>query len=689
MNDDFVPFEGTLLVVDDFELNRDMLTRRLQSRGFEVIAADGGKTALEKVQQIPFDLILLDIMMPEMDGFEVLKQLRTDFNSTELAIIMVTAKDQSEDIVMALEAGADDYITKPIDFQVALARIRTQLSRRKTEIALLESEERYALAAQGANDGLWDWNLRTHQVYFSNRWKAMLGYEVGEIGSDIDEWFSRVHPDDLDRLKQNLDGHLKGASPSFSCEYRMILKDRSYRWMLCRGSAVRDQKHPTCRMVGWQTDTTDRVQHDNLTSLPNRALFLDRMFGAVARCHRSDQYNFAVLYIGIDRFKVINESLGHEMGDRLLVLIVRRLESFLRPGDTMARLGGDEFSILAEEIKGAGSATQIANRIKESMAQPFILDGHEAHITLSVGIALGDRDSPTNEELLRRAHSAMDQAKNHGKNCYEFFKGERDTNLIFTLQTENQLRKALERKELFLVYQPQIHIQSCKIMGVEALLRWKNEVQGMIPPTKFIPLAEETGLILPIGEWVLKTACSQNRAWQDAGLPPIRMAVNISSLQFRQENLPNMVAAILTDSGLDPAYLDLEITESFLIDNVDRTVNDLHQLHDLGLRISIDDFGTGYSSLSYLRQFHIDTLKIDRSFVKDITTNADDAAISRAIIGLAHSLRMPVIAEGVETQEQLDFLKKSGCDEIQGYLFSPPTDPETIAEMLREGPKLT
>lgn len=672
-------YNGTLLVVDDFELNRDMLSRRLRTRGFEVYCASGGKEALEKIAQFPCDLILLDIMMPDMDGYEVLSHLRARYTSTDLAVIMVTAKDQSEDIVKALSCGADDYVTKPIDFPVAMARIQTQLERRATEIALRESEERYSLAAEGANDGLWDWNLRTHQVYFSDRWKRMLGYEPDEVGGHIDDWFNRVHKDDLYRLKETIDQHLKGVTPKFSCEYRMVLKDGSHHWMLCRGSVVRDEQKVNCRMVGWQTDTTNRVQHDSLTSLPNRALFLDRMNGAMARVKRTGQ-GFAVLYIGIDRFKIINESLGHEIGDRVLVSIVRRMETLLRPGDTMARLGGDEFSILAEDIRGIGHASQIANWIREEMSAPFTINDHLAHITISIGIVLGDKHSDNPEEILRRGHGAMSEAKSHGKNCYEFFSSDRD--MVSTLQMENQLRRAMECKELFLAYQPQIDTRTGKIIGVEALLRWRNPKLGMVPPGGFIPLAEDTGLIVPIGEWVLKTACRQHREWVESGLPPLRIGVNISSRQFRKNNLVNLVTNTLEESGMAAHFLDLELTESLLMENLAQTIDALNNLHQLGVKISIDDFGTGYSSLAYLKRFQIDTLKIDRSFVKDITEDPDDAAISCAIIGMAHSLRMKVVAEGVETGEQLEYLKELGCDEMQGFYFSPATDPESIREML-------
>jgi len=684
MNGSQTPSEGLILVVDDFELNRDMLTRRLGSRGFQVYAADSGRAALKLVEDKPFDVVLLDIMMPEMDGFEVLERLRQRFSNTEMAVIMVTAKDHSEDIVRALELGADDYVAKPIDFKVMLARIRTQLKRQKTENALQESEERYALAARGANDGLWDWNLITQKVYFSDRWKAMLGFDRSGIGDSIREWFDRVHPDDLYRLKQAMEAHLTGDAPKFECEYRMGAREGGYRWMLSRGCAVKDPEFGAVRIAGWQTDTTERVEHDILTSLPNRGLFLDRMSVASARRKRAKDFGYAVFYMGIDRFKIINESLGYQMADKLLIQIARRLEQFLRPGDTLARLGGDEFSVLVEDIHGVARVSQIANRIKEKMASPFAIGQQDIHITFSIGIVLCKDREENPEELLRMAHAAMERAKVRGKDCFEFYQEKTDEATATTLQMENELRRALERQELFLAYQPQIDTASGQVVGVEALLRWNSEQFGLVSPGRFIPLAEETGLILPIGAWVMETACRQNQEWQAKGLRPIRIGVNLSSRQFRQSDLAELVIQTLDQTGLDARWLELELTESLLLENVEQTIMTLKRLHDMGLKISLDDFGTGYSSLSYLKRFHIDTLKIDQSFVRDITNSSDDAAISSAIIGMAHSLRMSVIAEGVETRDHWTYLKELGCDEMQGYFFSKPTTPEAIEALLRE-----
>ena len=675
---------GRLLVVDDSDFNRHILSQQLRSRGFDVACAEDGGTALEMVGRNPPNLVLLDIMMPGLDGFQVLQVLRKKYASTAMAVIMVTVKERSDDIVRALEMGANDYILKPIDFPVVLARIRNQLARLRTEAALRESEERYALAAKGANDGLWDWDLRSHKVYYSERWKTMLGNGVAEIGHHIDDWFNRVHPDDLDRLQQELQRHFEGTTDKFECEYRMRMKSGGYRWMLSRGSAVRDEKRAFYRMVGWQTDSSKRIEHDPLTSLPNRGLFLYRLSNAIIQMGRSRNYSFCIFYMGIDRFKVINDSMGHEFADALLIALARRVEQSLRLGDIMARLGGDEFAILAENVKNKASASQISGRIREALAQPLKVKGQDIHVSMSLGITLSEPECRSADEILRRAHSALNLAKSRGRNRCEYYSSELSSKIANVLQMENQLRHALANREMDLVYQPQIHTATGMIVGVEALIRWSQREGGVVPPDEFIALAEESGLIIPMGEWVLQTACSQGKAWQEMGLKPVKIGVNLSSRQFDEGNVPEMVARALTQSGLEPHCLGLELTESLLMQNVERNIKSLRRLSELGVGISVDDFGTGYSSLSYLKRFPIDALKIDRTFVHEITSDPDDAAICQAIVGMAHDLRLLVVAEGVETREQFQFLKNLKCDEMQGFYFSRPVSPDQISELLKK-----
>ena len=423
-----------------------------------------------------------------------------------------------------------------------------------------------------------------------------------------------------------------------------------------------------------------RLAHfDALTGLPNRLLFLDRLSQMMAQANRNERL-VAIMLLDLDRFKAINDTLGHTMGDLLLKGVAERLAGCVRGDDTVARLGGDEFIVLLPEIRYIEDAATVARKILNALAQPFPLDGHEIFIGTSIGIALYPFDEELNA-LLRNADTAMYEAKQQGGNNYQFYSAEMNTASLKHLSLEGALRRALERGEFELHYQPQIDLTRGEIVGVEALVRWRHPDLGLLGPMEFIPLAEENGLIVPIGEWVLRTACAQVRAWQEAGLRPIRVAVNLSARQFYQKDLVGTVARILEQTGLDSRYLELEITESCLMQNTQTTVALLTELSRLGVRFSIDDFGTGYSSLSYLKRFPIDTLKIDRSFVCDIGTDPDDAAIVKAIIALAKSLEMHVIAEGVETPEQLHFLRTHGCNEIQGYLVSRPLPADEVARL--------
>jgi diguanylate cyclase (GGDEF)-like protein/PAS domain S-box-containing protein len=584
------------------------------------------------------------------------------------------------------------------------------IERKRAEEALRESEERYALAARGANDGLWDWNLKTNEIYFSSRWKSMLGYRENEIGNSPEEWFKQVHPDDINRLKIEIDLHLKGTAPHLENEYRMLHKDGTYRWMLSRGLVVRDALEKASRVVGSQTDITERkiteVQllhsafYDELTNLPNRALFMDRLRLAVERSKRHENYLFAVLFLDLDRFKTINDSLGHIAGDRLLTTMARRLESCLRQGDTAARLGGDEFAILLDDIKDVSDATRVADRIQQELGLPFDLDGQEVFTTASVGITVGGssrspaQDGPVDclydrpEDLLRDADIAMYRAKALGKARYEMFDKSMHLRAMALLQLETDLRKAVERREFVLHYQPFVSLTSGRIIGFEALIYWQHPQRGLLSPMEFLLIAEETGLTVPIGEWVLRTACTQNKVWQDAGYPPLYVAVNLSDRQFKQKNLVETVVQVLKETNLDPHWLEMELTESIIMENAEMTISKLKELKELGVQLSIDDFGTGYSSLNYLKRFPIDTLKIDQSFVRDIPLDPDDTAIVTAVINLARSLKLNVIAEGVETEEQMTFLLRQECDKIQGYLFSRPVPSDGFKKLLQEGKKL-
>jgi diguanylate cyclase (GGDEF)-like protein/PAS domain S-box-containing protein len=685
--------QASLLVVDDNEMNRDMLSRRLERKGYVVTVVEDGKRALETIEQHKVDLVLLDIEMPGISGLEVLRILRESYSPIQLPVIMVTAKNQSDNIVEALGLGANDYVTKPVDFPVALARVRTQLSHKRSEEALRESEERYMLAARGANDGLWDWNLKTGEIYFSTRWKSMLGCEEADIGNIPEEWFRRVHPEDLEQVKSQIGAHLEGVTPHYENQYRMLHRDGTYRWILSRGLAVRGADGKAYRIAGSQTDITDSKVVDALTGLPNRVLFMDRLGCMVERAKRHKNYLFAVLFLDLDRFKLINDSLGHPVGDQLLVALARRLETSLRSGDTVAhlgeghtlgRLGGDEFIILLDDIKHASDATRVAERIGKELMSPFNITGQEVFTTASIGIALSTTGYERPEALLQDADTALNRAKMLGKARYEIFDAEMRASTVARLQLEAELRRAIERQEFQNYYQPIISLDTGRIKGFEALVRWEHPTRGLVSPAEFIPIAEETGLIFHLGQQVLREACRQMHTWQAhfPDSPPLTISVNISRRQFTQPDLIDQVIQILRETSLPASCLELEITEGMVMADPASTVSQLSQLKALGVKLSIDDFGTGYSSLSCLHRFPLDTLKIDRAFICRMSVDEESRGIVQTILTLAHNLGLDVTAEGVETVEQLDLLRNLRCEHGQGYYFSRPVDRESAGNLV-------
>lgn len=682
-----------LLIVDDNEMNRDMLARRLLRKGYIVAMAENAKDLLERVKRDAIDLVLLDIEMPEISGLDALQELREHYSAAQLPIIMVTAKSQSDDIVKALDLGANDYLTKPIDFPVAVARIGTQLSHKQAQEALKESEERYALAARGSNDGLWDWNLAAGLVHFSARWKAMLGYHEDEIGDKPEEWLDRIHDADRERVKEEIAAHQKGLTPHFESEYRVLHKDAGFRWMLSRGVAVYDSSGNALRMAGSQTDITEGKVSDPLTGLPNRLLFIDRVGRLIKHTKRRKNHLFAVLFMDLDGFKMINDSMGHLIGDQLLLGVANRLEKCLRSSDTVARLGetftvarlgGDEFTVLLDDIKDPNDAKRAADRMMKSLAAPFILGGKEVFTSVSIGIALSNPLYEQPEEILRDADTAMYRAKSLGKARYEVFDADMRASVMARLQLETDLRHALERGEFQNFYQPIVALSSGEIAGFEALLRWQHPTRGLLGPDQFIPVAEETGLIRELGWWNLREACRQISEWRAVltAHPHLTISVNLSAKQFLQPNLVEDIRKLLSELALPPQALKLEITESTVMADPAAAVEMLQQIKSLGIQLAIDDFGTGYSSLSYLHRFPLDTLKIDRSFISNMGNDGEGMEIARTILPMANNLRLDVVAEGVETVQQVTLLKKLHCKYGQGFYFSRPLSAEGIAALL-------
>lgn len=544
------------------------------------------------------------------------------------------------------------------------------------------AQERYELAVRGANDGLWDWDLTTNEVYFSPRWKEMLGFAPEELANVPETWIERLHPDDRERLKREWEDHFANRLTVFESEHRMMHNDGNYRWMLSRGMAVRDANGQAKRMAGSQTDITGNKSSDPLTGLANRLLFTERLSHIMRGGRREGEWNYAVLFLDVDRFKVVNDSLGHLAGDSLLRQIAERLRQCVRSTDTVsrlfgdttvARLGGDEFAILVERLQSAETARTIADRVLAAFSRPFRIEERDVFSTFSVGVAIGNPGYILPEDILRDADIAMYEAKMSGKARAEIFDRGMRTRAVERMEVEAEIRTGIERGEFEVYYQAKIRLQSGEIDGFEALLRWNHPTRGLVSPAGFIPIAEETGLIVPLGYWILTSACSQLAAWQRESLTDhLRVSVNISSKQFSEADLVDRVATIVKESGITPGSLDLELTESVVMADPDAATGILHELKALGVGLNMDDFGTGYSSLSYLQRFPFDTIKIDRSFVSELGERPENSELIKTIVALASNLHMTVVAEGIETEGQSTELTTLGCQQGQGYFYSPP-----------------
>jgi diguanylate cyclase (GGDEF)-like protein/PAS domain S-box-containing protein len=560
---------------------------------------------------------------------------------------------------------------------------------------LAASRAHYALTAQAANDGLWDWDLTSGRVHYSPRWKSMLGLAEDAVGESPEEWLGRVHPDDAERVRAELVRHWEGGSEHLESEFRILRGDEEYAWVLVRGLALRDARGKAHRMAGSQTDITDRKRteeqllhealHDPLTGLPNRALLLDRLRQVFRRRLRNPEAGFAVLFVDLDRFKVINDSLGHAAGDELLTVVTRRLKSAIRLEDTVARIGGDEFAVVLADLPGDGELARIVARIHLEIATPVRLREREVVTTASIGIAIGPEGYVKAEDMLRDADLAMYRAKSQGPGQYVLFDQAMQSRTLAALEMETDLRRAIELGELRLQYQPIVSLPDRQLTGFEALVRWHRPGYGPLAPAEFIPLAEQTGLIVGLGRWVLREACRQMQSWQETARTdaPLAISVNVSGRQLTHPGFVADVSEALQASGLQPQHLRLELTESILLSDPDAALSVLARLHDLGVLLHLDDFGTGYSSFSYLHRFPIDAVKIDGSFVKGMDTNPRNAAIVRTLVVLAQTLGVSVLAEGVETTEEFAQLEEIQCPGGQGFLFAPPLDAADAEALLR------
>ncbi len=580
--------------------------------------------------------------------------------------------------------NSDTYNFRDVELLTSVAdQIALAIERKRAEDALIRSQERFELVSRATSDAVWDWNLSTNDIWWNEGFQKLFGYKPGSIGRGLDSWIGRLHPEDSDRVVHDRQKHIEDRKSYWAEEYRFRRSDGTYAFVIDRGYVVYDSNATPVRMLGSMMDVTERKSledqlthqalHDPLTKIANRALFKNRVDHALTKLARSNT-TLAVLFLDLDNFKAINDSLGHAAGDKLLVCVAERLQDCLRDADTAARLGGDEFAVLVEAMLRPDEAVVIAERILSVFCQPFVIDGKEIFVGTSIGIAPSSRGALVSEELLRNADLAMYLAKSQGKGKYVEFEAKMHEALMERIELEDDLRRGIDEREFIIHYQPILDLTSNKMVGMEALVRWMHPRLGLLAPLKFIPMAEETNLIVPLGEWILAEACRQVQTWREGtnGVKDVSVTVNISIRQFQQKELVEMVSRSLKDSGLPAKYLILEITESFMMQDTEATIAKLHELKKLGVRLAIDDFGTGYSSLSYLQRFPIDILKIDKSFIDKLGQGREGNAVARAIIMMGDSLNLKTIAEGIEHPEQISELQLLGCESGQGYHFAKP-----------------
>ena len=694
------------LVVDDELVVRIVVREVLELSGHEVCEAENGPQALERFIEYRPDIVLLDIIMPGMDGFTACAQLRDLVGGSRVPILIMTALDDTESIATAYERGATDFITKPLNPTILSHRVKYMFRSSQTLDALRKSESRLGLAQRIAKIGNWEWRPDINRFTASPELCRLIGIRPQDFDGTLDSFLHVVHAEDRERVDVALKQILTERKPC-DIDHRIVLPHGADFAVHLQAEAVFDDQLQALTIIGTAQDITDRKQSereiyrlayfDSLTGLANRVLFKDRLTQALAHASRYHS-TLAVLFLDLDRFKVINDTLGHNIGDLLLKQVAGRLTESVRHSDSvsrsvdkeenhsLARLGGDEFTVLLTNLRDVQDAGTVARRIVEAMANPFLIEGREIFVTISVGIAIFPVDGESIDALLKNADSAMYHAKEKGRNNFQFYSNNLNAAANDRLNLEGELRHAVEREEFVVFYQPQIDLRGGEIVSAEALVRWQHPRRGLLRPEEFMQAAVDTGLIRAIDEWVLRTACRHSQEWQQRGKIPVRISVNISNSFFHGDTLVSVVEQALGQTGVTPACLELELTESIVMRNVDASIAMLTTLRTMGVQLSIDDFGTGYSSLSYLHRLPINRVKIDQSFILEILTQARPPMIVRAIVAMAHSLNLLVLAEGVEQEFQRTTLIEEGCDYAQGHLFGRPMPADEFARMLQPTP---
>jgi diguanylate cyclase (GGDEF)-like protein len=689
-----MPGKPIILVIDDDKITRTLINKTLSEEGFIVIETDNGEEGLKLCQQHLPDIVLLDVVMPGMDGFEVCQKIRSTLDAIKhIPIVMLTGLNDIESINRSYTLGATDFETKPINWTILAHRIKYIFRSTQAFEKLEKSQSILANTQKFAKLASWEIDLNTGKLDCSDVINALLESEPSQPLDKLISLFQYINPDDRSRVWDAFDASCRNGAP-----LNIIFRINSNKNKNLVFHAQSDGHIKNDRLSGTLQDITEQQRaeerisylssYDELTGLPNRTLFKEMVQQALAQAKRHN-YMIAGLFMDIDKFQRINDSFGPSVGDRLLILATARLKAAVREGDYLSRfimedfylyrLGGDEFCLMLENIQKIEDVARVAQRLLLAMEAPFQLDEQELFISISIGLVIYPNDCADVDSFMKNGDAAMYSAKQYGRNNYQFYS--RDTNLIATknLSLESHLRRALDNHELILYYQPKIQAHTGALMGVEALLRWAHPDEGMISPMRFIPIAEESGLIIPIGEWVFQEACRQLMTWRVAGIGDFTMAVNLSAKQFRSPNFSKKLAQIISETGIPEDQLEIELTESMLVDNVENAIFIMNELKEQGIKLSIDDFGTGYSSLNYLTRFPLHTLKIDKSFTQEIDEIQSNAAIISAIIAMAKNLNLLVIAEGVETFKQVEWLSKNNCDILQGYYFSAPFPADKMA----------
>jgi diguanylate cyclase (GGDEF)-like protein/PAS domain S-box-containing protein len=694
-----------VLVVDDDAGGRRLTRAILQKAGFEVQEAANGELALQAIETAMPDLVLLDVSMPVMDGFTACAQLRKLPGGAAVPVVMMTGLDDTPSIERAFEVGATDFITKPINWTVLPHRVRYMLRASGAIHDLKQSQRRLSNAQRIADMGDWEWDLKRDTFLPSDQAWRLLGHARALDKPNSEQFFATVHVDDADRLRRAC-AQSADTGEGFAIDHRVVNAQGKVRHVHQQVEVIeRGQDGTALRLAGALHDITARkdaeeqirrlAYYDPLTGLPNRMLFGETLARAVAQAARH-QRRLAVMFVDLDNFKRVNDTLGHRAGDELLRMASARLASTLRAHDTLsrqyanhsassiARLGGDEFIVLLTDVPSASDAAGVARRLVEVLREPVTVQGTEVFVGGSVGVAMYPDDGTDTDTLLMNADTAMYRAKASGRGSYQLYDRAMNDGALDHLRMETRLRRALERDEFVLYYQPRVDVLSGCIVGAEALIRWQHPERGLLPPAEFIPMVEEAGLVIPIGEWAIRTVCRQSATWTKEGMRPLSIAVNLASTHLRERGLPDLVRDALRESGVPASCLEIEVTESILLADPELSIGIAQQLAAMGVQLSIDDFGTGYSSMGYLKKLPIAALKIDRSFVRDLVTDPDDEAIVSAIIALAHSLKLRVVAEGVETAAQLERLQAMECDEYQGFLTSRAVEPHEFRALMMQ-----